>query len=272
MKTYMVKYLGRQVVSIVTAMIAFDGGSDSKHQFLSTIPTALIPTEENRKELLARYESFHEQSVQMHRYFRQSFIQGILANVNRECSLVEGVVHDPVSVNKCDDNRYEEFFNYGRVNTVERAAPIIDLDCINVNPNSYKTVQVVLDNVLEQMKPTNRKYVVLVMDGSPYCLAVKLLRTTYTCSECEATVMEEALEEHKQGHAATSTCFARKYKKIVIRPGAGHIEINMVRNILAFFWTPILEPFAKLLGFKTEAALLYAKRGSDHHKSYNMLM
>lgn len=54
MKTYMIKYQGKMVVSVVTAMIAFDFGAINQHQFHADIPTALMPTSANRDVLLDR--------------------------------------------------------------------------------------------------------------------------------------------------------------------------------------------------------------------------
>lgn len=71
-------------------------------------------------------------------------------------------------------------------------------------------------------------------------------------------------------HGNELPVLTRKYKKSVIRPGAGHIEMNMVRNNPC--WTPYIEQLAKIFGYKTEACLLYGKGGSDHHKSNNMLI
>lgn len=102
--------------------------------------------------------------------------------VSNECKIREGALEDPVSTDKIDENMYEEFFTYCRVPKVDRLVRILDLGCLKVNPNSYKTVQHVLYNILTYIDNTHRKYVVIVIDGAPYCLAIKLLRSIHICS------------------------------------------------------------------------------------------
>lgn len=253
-------------------MIAFDFGKSHQHQFCEEVPTALIPTAENREPLLRRYNDFHEKSTSIHRSYRQSFIAGILESVKTETIVYPTSLKDQVSENTWNEKHNPEFFDYGRVESHQRNAEVLDLDCINVNPNSYKTVQEVLDKILLYTKETGRKYLPVVMDGTPFCMSINIIRNTYICSTCNSNVELSVLKDHEKSHGNASPTFVRRFKPILIRPGSGHIEMNAVRTIISFFWIPFIQPIAKLMGFKTEAALNYAKKGLDHHKSYNLLM
>lgn len=167
---------------------------------------------------------------------------------------------------------YEHIFSYSRVASVERTTSIIDLDCVDENPNSYESLKRVFDNILEYLKDSGRKYIVVVVDGSPYSLGIWIIRDNYTCDICNCTLMVEESDSHKEMHNGVSTTYSRKYKKIVLRAGNGHVEMTIVRSILAFFWEPFIKPIAKHMGYSSENALLFAKKGYDHHRSYNLLM
>lgn len=109
--------------------------------------------------------------------------------------------------------------DYTRVSPTERAYPIIDLDCLNLNPNSYNSIGKVLDEVLKYANESGRNYIPCVMDGSPYLIALNMIRETYTCSLCSTDVSQTNIEMHEQQHPGEEINFQRKYKKIIIRPG-----------------------------------------------------
>lgn len=267
----MIMFHGKQVVSVVTAMLAFDLGEKSSHQFSSNIPTALFPQKQNRDILWNRYISFEKESNEIHRSYRQSFITSLLEILTQDCELVDQEVIDSVTKNLQQPESNKCFFSYTRVPEVERRTPVIDLDCLNINPNSYDNVAKVLDSILDSSAQTGRKYIVTIMDGSPFSMAIRIIRDTMICQSCTSSVMREEIDAHKE-NCTNSNEFHRKYKKIVIRPGEGHVELTIVRAILSFFWTPFIKPIAREMGYSTENALLYAKKGYDHHKSYNLLM
>ena len=60
-------------------------------------------------------------------------------------------------------------------------------------------------------------------------------------------------------------------QNLIILPGPGHIEINMCQALFKLLWPVGLEEVAKLHGYKTTQALDYAKKASEHRKSWQML-
>lgn len=75
-------------------------------------------------------------------------------------SLVKDYIHGVYAAG----NQYEEFFTYSRVPRFDRSVPLVDLDCVDLNPNSYAAVTNVLNAIVE----------LVVMDGAPR--AVTLIR------------------------------------------------------------------------------------------------
>ncbi len=58
---------------------------------------------------------------------------------------------------------------------------------------------------------------------------------------------------------------------LLARPGPGHIEINMARVLLEYLWYPVAANVAKALGFRTPRALEVVKKGTDHHRSKQII-
>ena len=78
-------------------------------------------------------------------------------------------------------------------------------DPIMLNPNSYATVQAVLESIQTGME-TSREWTVAGCDGLPYVLAQRL--------------------RDKED----------KLRDILILPGPGHFEMNMVRALMKLLW------------------------------------
>ncbi len=108
-----------------------------------------------------------------------------------------------------------------------------------VNPNSYGRVHEVLQHI-QAHGP--RAWYAVGSDGVPYVLAHRLRDST------------------PQLH------------NILLLPGPGHIEMNVLRALFKLLWPLGLEQLAQLLGFKTPKALAYALKASDYHKSWQMLL
>ena len=53
--------------------------------------------------------------------------------------------------------------------------------------------------------------------------------------------------------------------------GPGNIEINMAQVLMSFFGEPIDRDVAKTLGFRTTRALDAVSKGTDHHRSRQIL-
>lgn len=120
-----------------------------------------------------------------------------------------------------------------------------------VNPNSYDRLKVVLQHLakvakikgfVDDTEPNSREWVTVVCDGLPYGLIAKII----------AKDPEE-------------------YGWLLLRPGGGHYEMNMVKSFFELVWPIFMMDLAKLMGFSSNRALDYCRKAQDHHKSWQLL-
>ena len=91
------------------------------------------------------------------------------------------------------------------------------------------------------MSDGNRKWTIVGCDGLPYVLAQRL---------------RDKNDE---------------LKSILMLPGPGHFEINMLRMLFKLLWHIGLKEVAQACGMVTPRALEYVKKASDHHRGWGML-
>jgi len=222
-RTWMFKIGGKQVVSTVTTMVCFEKTQETTVcQFYNTIPTALFPTESNRQILIARYKEFTELAGNLHRKYRKMYIEERIKKVHSECKLENGSVNDLVSLSNCSDLNDDSVFHYTRVASQKKNCKVIDIECLEENPNSYRAVSAVLDKILQYINesPKERNYLPVYMDGAPFAICMKLIREQYICGSCGSEINVNSKASHVQEtHSSVEPAWNRKYKKILIRPG-----------------------------------------------------
>jgi hypothetical protein len=59
---------------------------------------------------------------------------------------------------------------------------------------------------------------------------------------------------------------------LMLRPGLGHFEINMVKFIFNLTWDVVMELVAQLLDFKSSKALEYANSATDRRKAWEIVL
>ncbi|MCH9658357.1 hypothetical protein K0U27_06625 [archaeon] len=110
-------------------------------------------------------------------------------------------------------------------------------DPIFLNPNSYASLITVLrsigvDLAIQKYVPVStKKWTVIVCDGLPYSLILRLLKETFTCKHCmEPIFTSKALKTHMADvHDSTSDeDLLMEFDWVLLRMGYGHYEMNMV--------------------------------------------
>ena len=151
-------------------------------------------------------------------------------------------------------------------------------DPVFVNPCSYEAVKVVLRQIGKSADISSygtgiREWLVLYMDGTPYILAQKLIRETFICQECGACIDgEDKLESHYRSmHAALPIKQCLEFDWVLLRPGAGHYEMNMIKSFVELNWEVFFSSLAYEVGFRSELAQKYAKSCGDNHKAFELL-
>jgi hypothetical protein len=64
----------------------------------------------------------------------------------------------------------------------------------------------------------------------------------------------------------------RTFQNLLLIPGLGHFEINMVKGLFKLAWHVLLSDMAKLMGFRTDRTLAYCQKASNHHKAWQMVL
>ena len=65
--------------------------------------------------------------------------------------------------------------------------------------------------------------------------------------------------------------FEWEFDWMVPIPGLLHLEMNAAQAFMSFNWSIFLERVMQELGITSEIGLKYAKKGSDHHKLWDIL-
>ncbi|KAJ8030711.1 hypothetical protein HOLleu_27195 [Holothuria leucospilota] len=142
-------------------------------------------------------------------------------------------------------------------------------DPIFVNPNSFETVKTVLISIGKDF------CIRVICDGLPYTLALKVIAKTFHCNSCNTAVFgEDEFKQHcKNNHhtAEKDVVYQKEFGWVHLRIGYGHMEMNMVRSFFSLNWEIVLKDLALSMGFRSEIAQKYALKGSDHHKSWELL-
>ena len=164
--------------------------------------------------------------------------------------------HDPVHAEA-------DFDPYGNTqsNIPSEKPHVTIMDPCMVNPNSKKSVSTVLKQICHMCKlDSERKWVVVWSDRVPYLYGSQL-QDLLVCSVCKQDVSKTSLSFH----CCRNASFRPQFDGLILRPGPGHIEMNMAKCLLAVLWVPILSKVSAQLGFRSPKAQDVVRNGVDHH-------
>ena len=135
-----------------------------------------------------------------------------------------------------------------------------------VNPASKESVITVLQNIEQQcFASSERKWVAVMCDGVSYTFGAVIQVEFKECSICLCFVQNGDLEKHVKMHEGDEFLFQIPFNRIHLRPGPGHIEMNIARLLLSLLWVPFIKDLANDLGFRTPNVQQVFKNGIDHH-------
>ena len=110
-----------------------------------------------------------------------------------------------------------------------------------VNPSSYENCKAVLRTIgkkagIRKYGCGEREWVCVCCDGSPYVLCLRLMVSTYMCDVCKVSMdgMHD-VDEHLATHNGTGT-YSLEFDWVMLIPGPGHLEMNMIRSLVEFCW------------------------------------
>ena len=150
-----------------------------------------------------------------------------------------------------------------------------------LNPNSFENLSVILHSLSERAKITkyspltseaeSRKWIFIENNGGILNPVLKLIINVYGCLDCnEAIDGQENFESHLCSGAINGNK-SFEFDWIVPQTGLLHFEMNTAKLFINFCWEPFMKEICMYLGFVSENAQMYAKKGSDHHKLWDLL-
>ena len=114
-----------------------------------------------------------------------------------------------------------------------------------VNPCSYEAVTIVLRKIgvesgISQYGTGDRKWVIVVCDGVPYNLCRRVINSYTICPNCNESINgKDACLKHFtsiHGDNIEGIDFKKEFVWVLLQPGPGHIEMNMVKGFVELTW------------------------------------
>ena len=156
------------------------------------------------------------------------------------------------------------------------------LDPVFVNRNSIDTIVQVLRHIgtnagLSRYSGSERKWLIICCDGSPFTLMVKICREFLLCLECNKNFMGskeflQHVEKSYSNHCTYEILHMREFDWIVLLPGDGHYEMNFMKAYFELNWNVFIQRLVISMGWRSEATQNSAKRCHDNHKTWQLLM
>ncbi len=113
-----------------------------------------------------------------------------------------------------------------------------------VNPCSYDAVSVVLRNIrvkagIRLYGTGTKEWIIFICDGIPDNLCHTVTAHFFKCSLCDASIFgldstHEHIQQFHLGH--NSNIYNKEFDWVILQPGTGHIEMNMVKGITELAW------------------------------------
>jgi len=187
----------------------------------------------------------------------------------------EALVVVKAQISECNDE-----LQHVPSNHPSHPVKVVAGDTVFVNPNSQEALKKVLQRVgkaanMKRYNPSDpgaRQWLNVIMDGLPYLVCRKVIDTVLLCTECGDEVTEDSVTDHcLKGHSGQKCSTASEFDWVLLRIGKLHYEMNMARHFIDLNSEVFLSKLASELGFVSEAAQKFVRKGSDHHKTMSVL-
>ena len=145
------------------------------------------------------------------------------------------------------------------------------------NPNSKSNILRVLRGLGGRAKihkyndsdESKRTWIFMETDGGISIYIFKFIFNQLICKACKKEFYgRESFDKHQ---CTDSPELEFEFDWIVPQSGLLHIEINAGKSLMSLCWDVFFQEICKELGFVSPNVLAYAKKGSDHHKMWDIL-
>ncbi len=186
-----------------------------------------------------------------------------------------------LKVTKPQGNKPDEEDSYSHVphNHPPEPHPLLLMDPVNVNPNSYESIMQVLRAIgrmagVRRYGGSEREFTVVCMDGLPYSMVVQLCRNYICCGLCHAGFLStsELIKHAISKHGREDIPTYREFNWVIPKVGDGHYESNLFKSFIELNWQVCFSVLCDLMGWKTEKAQKAAKSCTDNHKTWQLIL
>ena len=206
----------------------------------------LYHTQVQTENVIQRLFQFLKHCSTVFQEYRNKFVIERLNKVYKEqlpngTDFIDTLIND-INTDIPRGNTNEDPYSFIEHNHPDNPPDVKLGEPVLTNPCSYDSVNEVLNSLLNStVNNTDRKWTILGCDGLPYILASRLIEK------------DETLQH------------------ILLQPGLGHYEINMVKALFKLLWEVALSDLAQLMGYKSIKAQVACQNATDHHKSWQIL-
>ena len=196
----------------------------------------------------------------------------------RKCTNCKGsVVREDINISDFYSHTQKQFpyHHFSNIEVKENNFKVKTGEPDMVNPSSFENISQILFNMAEragiQTEEAARKWLFLECDGGIYYLVEKLVFNVLHCDACDGSFFgKDVFFEHK---CSILYDIPPKYEFgwLLPLPGLLHIEMNACKAFFDLNWEIMLQDVCAILGFSSPKAQEYARRCSDHHKSWKIL-
>ena len=150
-----------------------------------------------------------------------------------------------------------------------------------LNPNSFENLSVFLRSLgqrakISQCSPLiseaeSRRWVFIENDGAILNPVLKLILNVYQCLDYNEAIYGQANFESHLCNGAVHGNKNFKFDWIVPQIRLLHFKMNAAKSFINFCWEPCMKEVCLHLGFVSENTQMQVKKGSEHHKLWNLL-
>lgn len=203
------------------------------------------------------------------------------ANKKRKCPTCKIGLEKPEEQNlKFDDKNDSDPYKAIKVTGLPNNIIVTPGEPDMLNPAGYESISTILrkagkrasiasysDDELEIL----REWLIFENDWTIYRIIANLIQNVLKCNNCKKSYYgKENFEEHLC-FLTQGASFEREFDWIVQQVGLLHLEMNAGRSFVNLNWDVFMKEVMKALNFTSEHALLFMKKGTDHHKLWSIL-
>ncbi|CAH1778669.1 unnamed protein product [Owenia fusiformis] len=176
------------------------------------------------------------------------------------------------------ENDDSEMYSHIKSNHTRTDRPAM-MDPTMVNPNSYASLEAVMRDIgkeagIERYGGSIRHWLSVCCDGLPFSLLINMIFDHITCQSCNKTIIgEDEFKIHLETeHPIDEPKYYREFDWVLLIPGDGHYEMNLVKSYVELMWEVCYKELVRMLGWRSDAALVSAKKCRDYHKAWQTLI